>query len=661
MMIFTFLYGFIIIGGGSFSKMSYPPIAIVDVALIFLFLLYVCAGLCTMFWRFPHTAAYYFFFFQFFTLFLPNKLLSTTTFIPQRYPNPYISAKILVTSLNSSTTSLASLSGKYYNYDNLLPRLQEDLPGELHLTPLPYEIIVSILYHVLRDSDDGDSFSSTISMFARSILPTSRLFHELGLPLLYKHASFTHPHRFDRFLRTIEENPELGLLVKCFDFSDFTSVGLGRTARMNQEIQMVTATTINRALQLCPNLVEFLASENIEGDIDANVISTLFTLPHLQSIDFCGATGNSLTQAFMNASIPEKASNISRLSFHDCTSIPAVVFENLLPRLPNLSRLDLTHTLISSKALFDIPSSCDLTHLSLAKCPNLSGADIIKFLMGHPATQYSLVWLSLLSDARSSCPFSESQVKKILKFIHPNLRYLNISGLPIHSSHLDIIKTRFSNLQSLSIAQATIEIKDLINFLNSSYDEKTKCKIEVPLRFLNVRGNHLINSWSIQDMQFLSSGKYLEAVELDQEVISYITQHLGKLPTIGKTPDNSYWLTRTGQGSRAWLFKISSDSIYVKEAEKLNRSSLSTAVATASNFTNWDPEQMKMVKGKTFVPTFLKYASCKVSTCVGLQSPSYSPEEIEIYKRNSGGDWIYPGPFPFAERGIYKYYSLRRI
>lgn len=233
---------------------------------------------------------------------------------------------------------------------------------------------------------------------------SSETFNQLAIRFLYKYAIFNRPHSFDKFLRNIVNQPDIGQYVEFMDFQTFTSIGLGRTGRMNQEIQMVTARTIQMALSLCPNLIEFQASENIQDDMDVEVLLTLFNhLPKVQALDFCGASLKLFAQAFMEltfngpdldemdmeTSLVLKASpleHLFKISFHDCSNLPVLVFEKCLPHFINLRRLDVTHTTMTSTALHTyLPASCRLTHLSLARCSKLTTKDLIQFLTKHPA------------------------------------------------------------------------------------------------------------------------------------------------------------------------------------------------------------------------------------------------------------------------------------
>ena len=255
--------------------------------------------------------------------------------------------------------------------------------------------------------------------------------------------------------------PTLGQFVEFMDFQIFTSIGLGRTGRMNQEIQMVTSKTILQALELTPNLIEFLASENIQDDLDEHVLNYLFNnSPKLQALDFCGASSESFVSAFQKLIINDpineldddevvvKSSleNLFKISFHDCSNLTPDVFIKILPHLPNLRRLDLTHTSITSTILNTyLPHSIELTHISLAKCSKLTTKDLINFLTNHPAVCNNLLtWLNLQIDSNMVSPLNEVYLYYTLKHLKAeNLRYLNLGGLPLNEKILRLIKVNF--------------------------------------------------------------------------------------------------------------------------------------------------------------------------------------------------------------------------
>ncbi|VVT45420.1 uncharacterized protein SAPINGB_P000744 [Magnusiomyces paraingens] len=417
------------------------------------------------------------------------------------------------------------------------------------LENMPTEILTQILQDVILQECNGNpaNYYSTVDRFSR-LLTICPALYDVGTPILYRHVAFAHPHAFDRFLTSIEKTG-YGVLTRTLDFSGFTSVGLGRSSRMNQEIQMVTSRTILRALELCPNLNEFLASENIDRDMDAAVVEKLFSLPYLQALDFCGATNSTFVEAIATSCgfyftetgalerITDKAAlayysrplpHITRLSLHGCSTLPSAVIGALLQRLPNLTRLDLTHTQITSDALLSLPSSAHLTHLSISKCVRLSSDGTLKFLVLHKAAR-TLKWLNMMFEATRPSPISAADLATVLRYLPP-LEYLNLHGLPVRN--LDPLVSM--DLVSLSLGYVNVTIDDLKRFLP-----------KLPrLEYVDLAGNPNINIWTIQDLTLLNANTNIAMFEFNRDLLA----KLDGIVIPGFT-------AALGQGRRGWLFR----------------------------------------------------------------------------------------------------------
>lgn len=509
---------------------------------------------------------------------------------PLSSPCSSITSTSSVSTTNSTTfSSPTSLSG-FNPQDICKPTLQT----------MPNEILTQILQEVILDECNGNpaNYYSTVDHFSR-ILNTCPVLYEVGTPILYRHVAFAHPHAFDRFLTSIEKTG-YGVLTRTLDFSGFTSVGLGRSSRMNEEIQMVTSRTILRALELCSNLNEFLASENIDRDIDSNVIEKLFTMPYLQSIDFCGATHSTFVSAvaascgfkFTETGALERVEDagtlayysrplphITRLSLHGCSTLPAPVLGALLQRLPNLTRLDLTHTQITAESLLCLPSSARLTHLSLSKCVRLSSNGTLKFLVLHRAAR-TLKWLNMMFEATRPSPISADDLQTILRYLPP-LEYLNLYGLPVRS--LDSLATM--NLISLSLGYANITIDDLKRFLSKLNN----------LEYVDLTGNPNINIWTVQDLALLDSNKNIAMFEFSRDL-------LAKLEGI-VIPGFSVAL---GQGRRGWLFRGSQ----VPVAKKLSNMTFHGPSAISGAVQELTPTSPQLQPTQSF--TFAAYAKNRI-------------------------------------------------
>jgi hypothetical protein len=286
--------------------------------------------------------------------------------------------------------------------------------------------------------------------------------------------TFPHSIIFSKALNHMSQYPALGTLVRRLDFSHFTSVGLGRTKQMNSEIQNLTSRTLLAFLNLLPNLKECLLQEHLEGDLSVEVIAKLFTdLPNLHAIDFCGSSSSSFSALFQQALIfgaglPLTLPNLRRISLHECSGIPSSAFELLLPRLVNLTHLDVSHTQISDDALFAIPETAKITHLSVSRCIRLRGSKVVEFLTTHPAVCDSLVFLNVMTDASRYRLLEEEDVHKLLPKLPTTLRSLNLGGAKVTSAHTDALIPLTKHLEELGLSSADLSAKDLNRFFTPS-------------------------------------------------------------------------------------------------------------------------------------------------------------------------------------------------
>ncbi|KAH3679336.1 hypothetical protein WICMUC_001076 [Wickerhamomyces mucosus] len=514
--------------------------------------------------------------------------------------------------------------------------MAEDTVEKNNGIQFPSEIIYKILefqfYQLLQNNTSSITFN--YQYFLKSNLVVSRQFYRCSVKIIYKYCSFKTPQTFDNFLNSIIRNPKHGELVKVLDFQEFTSIGLGRTGKMNKEIQMVTSTTILNCLQRTPNLKEFLASENIQGDLDFNLLTYLFqhNFKHLESLDFCGCSGETFVLNFSQSMeiLHSPIKNITNLSLHDCTDLPDNTIEILLKNMPNLSKLDLTHTQVSSKTLNLIPETARLTHLSLGYCIQLTTRELINFFINHPAiTSNQLAWLNLQCDSSKNSILNNNQLTFLLKMIDCDLVYMNLGGLNITTDNLMFIKKKFLNLKSLSIANNNIDIPDLMEFLkpptlkleddsiNKDYNDGFYQKLE----FLDISRNSFINRWSIDNSNFLQCSPSIMAFEFSINVINDI-QNIGgsiKLP-------NEEWKVYDSLGRRGWLFKV--DQIFNQDnVQKIG-------------LIQYDINTGEKIFNILKLPIFLKCVNKKISLSKGVL---FNADPV----------------FGDFERGIYKYYGMK--
>lgn len=537
----------------------------------------------------------------------------------------------------------------------------------LPLLLLPLEILHQIIEIVYYD-ENTTSIPANLEKFLKTLPVLLKTFNQLAIRFLYKYAIFNRPHSFDKFLRNICAQPDIGQYVEFMDFQTFTSIGLGRTGRMNQEIQMVTAHTIRVALQMCPNLLEFLALENIQDDMDARVLAVLFNdLPKIQALDFCGASLKLFAQAFNDlaicpdlseddmdnalvASARSPLAHLFKLSFHDCSDLAPAVFAKVLPHLPALRRLDLTHTSVTLAVLFaSLPHSCRLSHLLLARCSKLTTKDLIQFFTQHPAvTNGSLQWLNLQIDSNVVSPLSEHYLLFTLNRLNaPDLRYLNLGGMPVNAQVLQAIHRRFSSLESLAISHSNISHDDLLLYMADN----------TTVKFLDLTHCKALERRNV--VAFLKScfDSALEAIESDYKTLYDLTggNHVVVHPvqTDFSILNNSclpqIWKFYDNEGRRAWLYKVGPDDpsydAIIAGSEGRPR---------ASNLVYYDLETGAKIETKTAKPLFLKYALKKINCSIGYYNLKTAKKKRFLKGELAELVW----PVEFSQRGIYNYYSL---
>lgn len=535
---------------------------------------------------------------------------------------------------------------------------------------LPIEILYQIIETVYYD-ESTNSISANLEKFLKTIPVLLKPFNQLAIRFLYKYAIFNRPNSFERFLLNIVNQPDIGHYVEFMDFQTFTSIGLGRTGRMNQEIQMVTSSTIQLALSMCPNLIEFQASENIQDDMDVAVLLMLFNhMPKIQALDFCGASLKQFALAFdelkidcdspidsmsdsalVHSATPSTLKHLYKISFHDCSNLPLRVFEKLLPHFGHLRRLDLTHTSMTSSVLLaSLPHTCRLTHLSLARCSKLTTKDLIQFLTKHPAVANdSLQWLNLQIDSNVVSPLTDQYLLFILNNLKASdLRYLNLGGLPVNKQALHVIKNKFSKLESLAISHANIEYPDLLHLLDEN----------VSLKFLDLTTCKGLDRRALLSFLKRSFESGLEAIEFDYKTLYDLTggQHCTVQPLQTDFSINStthlplVWKFYDNEGRRAWIYKISSsDPSYNSLVSGRSGTSSQT-----SNMIYYDLETGAKIETKVTKPKFLIYASRKINCSIGY----YNLNKTKKKKYFSGDIPELVWPVEFSQRGIYNYYSL---
>jgi len=441
---------------------------------------------------------------------------------------------------------------------------------------LPIEIFDQIMSYLVVDEPTNGYTPRNRDLAA--CLQVSRTFHCATLSTLYAHVTFPHSYIFSKFLNHMSTYPELGELVRKLDFSTFTSVGLGRTKKMNAEIDNLTDKKLVKCLKLTPRLQEFLASEAIEQDISAEVLDMLFCqLPMLKSVDFCGSADKQFVTAVgavLNEQNPNLPADIQirRVGFHGCPTLPPPIFMTLLPRLSRLTHLDLSHTQITDPGLWLIPETARLTHLSLSRCNRLKGHNVVKFLTEHPAAR-NLIVLHLLYETSKYRLINDEDVDDLLPRLPKTLRVLNISGAKIQSCHVPLLRRLAKQLEELSIGFADLSIDDVNTIITPGYGTESWNREgkafterlmssfsaeEAPqlhnLKYLDLTG---VACMTPANILYLRSCALLSPASYPLRVIEFSERTLQGLSTSKATEENTGWVVHGLHKRRGWFVRKS--------------------------------------------------------------------------------------------------------
>ncbi|XHG01293.1 hypothetical protein AWENTII_004683 [Aspergillus wentii] len=446
--------------------------------------------------------------------------------------------------------------------------LEEQKPraGTSPIEKLPPEVLDQIISKLALDVPPNGYTPRNVDLI--SCLLTSHTFHAATLSVLYRNMTFPHSIIFSKALNHMSQYPALGTLVRRLDFSHFTSVGLGRTRQMNAEIQNLTATTMLKCLDLLPNLKECLLQEHVEGDISVEVVRKLFIgLRNLQAVDFCGCSTQAFSAVFQEAltagpGLPLTLPNLKRVSLHECSSIPGSTFEILLPRLVNLTHLDLTHTQVNEAALFSIPETARITHLSLSRCSRLSGRRVVEFLTTHPAVCDSLVFLNLLTDPTRYRIMEEEDVKALLPKLPSSLRSLNLGGAKVTSDHVAGFIPLTKHLEELGLSSADLSVQDLNSFFAppkqpEDGEEAASTAMKEPwipptLRYLDL---NKVSSLAISTLFNTNSCLLLSAQSYPLQVIEFNDRIIAPMRERTKNNRTSAGWTVRELGRRGWYVR----------------------------------------------------------------------------------------------------------
>jgi hypothetical protein len=366
-------------------------------------------------------------------------------------------------------------------------------------------------------------------------------------------------------LNHIAEYPVLGTLVRRLDFSHYTSVGFGRTRRDSMEIQNLTPKTLLRCLELFPNLKEFQVHEHIDDELDEEVLKKLFSMRSIHAMDFCACSSRRFVTAFTNTItanelLPQTLPNLKRLGLHACTTLQAPVFEALLPRLTNLTHLDVSMTLITDKALLSIPPSARITHLGLGKCTRITGPKVVEFLTTHEAVKDSLVYVNLMADASRYQLLSADELEQLLPRLPSTLRSLNIGGAQVSSKQTPLLLPLTKHLEELGLANADLTVDDLNSFfvptaaVSDSVEEVSEEELNwepCSLRYMDLTAVPSVKQVTLFNPSCVlaTTNSYpLEVIELSDPVIQQLRERTSTIKRLG-------WVVKE-LGRRGWFVRL---------------------------------------------------------------------------------------------------------
>lgn len=207
--------------------------------------------------------------------------------------------------------------------------------------------------------------------------------------------------------------------------------------------------------------------------------------------------------------------------------------------------------------------------------------------------------------------------------------HLNLGGLAVTYDNLMLIKKKFINLKSLSIANNNIGMEAIIEFLKppekklSDGGKEEEDTYYQQLEFIDLSHNRNITRWTIDNPMFLNCSPSLMAFEFSIKIINDLDTIGGELNY--RTSEGIVkWKTYDSLGRRGWLYKV--DERNPDNSKKIG-------------LTMYDVETGEKILQILRLPVFLKMVNKKISLSQGVLN------DADEY-----GDF---------ERGIYKYYGMK--
>jgi len=456
-----------------------------------------------------------------------------------------------------------------------------------YLESMPEEILELIFSYVTVDHT-ADPYARPHVDLASCSLTSSKL-HYAALRVMYRHVSIPQSKAFSKLMRSFSNDKSLGEMVQWLDFSHYSNMGFGSARTTRNQTPYLTPTTLKACLDVLPNLQAFLVHEHIDDELDFDIITKLFNMPLMSALDFCACSSRPFTDAFTRVCASmgdDPLINLKGLSLHECTTLQEPVLEALLPRLSNLTHLDVAHTLINSSALASIPHTARITHLNLERCTRLRGSDVVKFLTTHPAVKDSIVYLNLAADPSRHRLLAENDVTNLLANLPPTLRSLNLGGARVNASHIPALRRLTTHVEELGLRGANLSLGTDIKRLFKAEDDDTDSdtssvsdeevsdlESDVPsscsLRYIDLTDIKSVTQMSLSysPSSLIGRDTYpLEVIELGSDVLQeikrrnvhvkkpdWVVKELGRRGWYVRQPiDNALETTVVDDGSRPW-------------------------------------------------------------------------------------------------------------
>jgi len=349
-------------------------------------------------------------------------------------------------------------------------------------------------------------------------------------PILYHTVSFSFPYTFTLFANVTIGESQRSRMIHHLDLSGFSTIGLQKSDAAIQKV--VTPQILINILRSCTMLETFSVSETLESAITFEILKVLlFECKKIKTLDFCGLSskqfGSSLAslaeimghvklfQSHENDDDDDddyddynpkysfqKVNNVAlshlqRLSLHKCPVISEhSTILTLLAHSPNLTHLDLGGCSISDVTLDFLATETNatkrLTHLSLARCKNISSEAIATLvakcerlelvnLYDDIISEYDLITILTSPSAKrfKTLDLGSSYITpRVLYAIQENctsaLKHLGIANANVVSiSHLDEFLKAMPSLQYVDLTAVScltpLNTNGLLNNLQNDH------------------------------------------------------------------------------------------------------------------------------------------------------------------------------------------------